>query len=321
MPSIKKLRLEIKNTSLWWRIFAFFALFVIISGYLGPLIINHDLVNYFGFGIYGGAGKALIFAAIAYCVFVWRKRGELKMPRWSRSNVLWLVPGGVFFVVASVAIRRLWVYDGSMAWPVLAHLGIVGVIVCCALATISFPGIRELWRAFRRELLMALAIGFGFYVFLAFVYGLWNVLAATVMYASSWMLTASGLDVNVLPPRYLILDKFGVEISQWCSGIESIALFTGLYVIIGIADRDRLNFRKYAAVFVPALVVVFACNILRVYILIMFGYHVDKDLAFKLFHTYAGMVLFVIVSALFWLISYKWMLKKQSSGHTADTTT
>ncbi len=306
--------MKIKNTSLWWRVFAFFVLFVVISGKIGPMIINHSLVGEFGFGIYGGAGKALIFAAITFGLLAWRAKRKLELPIWRWTNLAWLVPGAVAYAVATIAIKHLWVYDNWFVWPLLTHLGIVTVICCAALAMISWPGMQVLWRAYRGELLVSLAVGVGFYVFLTVVYGLWEVLASTVMHAVGWLLAISGLDVNVLPPRYLILDKFSIEISQWCSGIESIALFTGLYAIVGIVDHDKLDFRKYAAVFVPALAAIFGCNILRVYLLIMLGYYVNEHIAFTLFHTYAGMIFFVLFAAVFWMLSYKWMLKKPAKS-------
>jgi len=107
------------------------------------------------------------------------------------------------------------------------------------------------------------------------------------MYSVRWLLlTFNGLSTFIVPPRTIVLSKFGVEISQFCSGIESIALFTGFYAIIGVIDRDRLNFKRYAALFVPALILIFACNILRVYVLIAAAYYINPHIEFTLFHTY-----------------------------------
>jgi exosortase/archaeosortase family protein len=62
--------------------------------------------------------------------------------------------------------------------------------------------------------------------------------------------------------------------------------------------------------FVPALLLLFGLNILRVYVLVMAGYYINPQIAFSLFHTYAGMVFFIIYSGIFWAVSYKWMLQK-----------
>jgi exosortase/archaeosortase family protein len=54
----------------------------------------------------------------------------------------------------------------------------------------------------------------------------------------------------------------------------------------------------------------FLANILRVFLIMVFGAHVSKTLALGLYHSYSGMILFLIYFIIFWLIFYKWMKKK-----------
>ena len=109
-------------------------------------------------------------------------------------------------------------------------------------------------------------------------------------------------------------DKFGITVAEFCSGIESIALFTALYAIVGLLDRHRLNIKRYLWIFPIALVLLFGLNIVRVYSLIMAGYYIDPEIAFSLFHTYAGMVFFILYSVVFWLVAYKYLLKAPRKG-------
>jgi exosortase/archaeosortase family protein len=136
-------------------------------------------------------------------------------------------------------------------------------------------------------------------------------MSATVLHVVRWMLASiNHLNVKVLPPRTLLLSKFGVTVAQYCSGIESIALFSGLFFFIGVLDWVKLNHQRFIFVFIPALLVLFLLNILRVYLLILGGYYINPQIAFSLFHTYAGMIFFIIYSAVFWSVSYKRLLKE-----------
>jgi exosortase/archaeosortase family protein len=312
LSKLKVRLLSIKNTSLAWRIFAFFALFIIISGTLGPMIINHSLVGKFGFQIYGGMGKALIFAAIVFGLLVWRGGRPLPAAPWRPRSALWLAPAVGGYALAYIAITHLQQGLAGVLWPALAHIGIVLTIACTALAAIGLTDIKNITRTYKRELLTSVAIGVGFYIFLTLVYGLWEYLSTAVMYSVRWLLMKlNGLTTYIVPPRTIVLSKFGVEISQFCSGIESIALFTGFYAIVGVIDRQRLNFKRYAALFLPALLLIFVCNILRVYVLIAAAYYINPHIAFTLFHTYAGMIFFIVYTAVFWAVSYRWMLKNE----------
>jgi exosortase/archaeosortase family protein len=147
----------------------------------------------------------------------------------------------------------------------------------------------------------------GFYLFLALVYGLWHVLAGVVLHSVRALLSAVGIHAVVLAPRTLLLNKFGIEIAQYCSGIESIALFAGLYTLIALTDFRRFNRKRLLLSLPIGLLLLFGVNILRVFILILCGYYINPHIAFSLFHTYAGMLLFVVYSAIFWKLSYNWM--------------
>jgi exosortase/archaeosortase family protein len=142
------------------------------------------------------------------------------------------------------------------------------------------------------------------------VYVLWKVLAAAVLHSVKWLLNTAGIHAAIFPPRTLFLDKFGIEVAQYCSGIESIALFTGLYAIIGTLDWHKFNHRKLFIAFPLALLVLFGLNILRVFVLILAGYYISPQIAFSLFHTYAGMIFFIVYAGVFWTLFYKRLIRR-----------
>lgn len=282
---------------------------MVISGTLGPRIIGHSLVNSDGFQIYGGSGKALIFAAVGFGLLVHARWSKLVVNPPRLRSAVWLLLAIGFYSMAWTAITKLQQHAGGVIWPSLTHLGIIGSIAAVAIGCLGLRNVHTIYLQFKRELGVALAMAIGFFAFLTVVYHLWRVLATVVIQSVSWLSNLSGVYATVLPHNVLLLDKFSIEVSQYCSGIESIALFSGLYALIGVIDRDKLNFRSYALVFLPALIVLFGCNILRVYGLIMAGYYINTRIAFSLFHTYAGMLLFIIYSGIFWSLAYKRLLK------------
>lgn len=292
------------------RTAAFLALFVILSGIIGPRIISHGLVSKDGFQIYGGAGKALLFGALALMLLINKKGHIPNLKKWNVYQLIWLVLSAIGLYIAWISIIHLIHNPSFLTWIVLAHIAILSSIIFAAGATFGLTNLRVLSSTYKREIYISIGLSIAFFLFLYAVYGLWKVLAGIVLHSVKWLLNRGGLSAVIVPPRSLVLTKFGINIAEYCSGIESIALFTALYVLIGVLDWRRFNRKRYFWVFPLALVVLFGFNILRVYVLILAGYYINPQIAFSLFHTYAGMIFFILYSILFWSVSYKWLTEE-----------
>ena len=116
-------------------------------------------------------------------------------------------------------------------------------------------------------------------------------------------------NVSVIAPNTLIFDNFGAQIAEACSGIYSIFLFSGLYLFFILLDWKKMNKLKAGLLFIPAVLGAFLVDVIRVFLIMIFGAHVSRTLALGLYHSYSGMVLFLIYFAIFWSISYRWMKK------------
>jgi exosortase/archaeosortase family protein len=294
---------------LLWRTTAFLGVFILFSGIIGPRIISSGILYKDGFGIYGGAGKSLLFAAIAFLVLI-RRRPTPKLKPWRAANLIWLALAAIALSYDWLTITTLINGSSTLTTIILAHALLLSSLILAAGGCFGPASIRQIVRSYRKQLIVAFLLGIAFYGLLTAIYSLWTVLANLVLYSVQFLLRSSGLSATVIQPRILLLSKFGITIAQYCSGIESLALFTGLYALIGLVDWNRLNHQKLLVAFLPAILILFGFNILRVYALIMAGYYINAQIAFSLFHTYAGMVFFIIYSAIFWAISYKWMLQK-----------
>jgi exosortase/archaeosortase family protein len=302
--------LDNKNAPLQWRVLALLVLFITISGIIGPRIISGGILYRDHFGIYGGLGKALLFGIVAFVLLALHTKQTLKLKPWHSYNLIWLALSVISASYAWIGVSHLLASNGGSYWLVVTHASLLASLVFAAGACFGPANIRQIARTYKRELLLSLLLAAAFYGFLELVYGLWQVLSASVMYSVAWLLHACGLSAVIVPPRSLVLSKFGISIAQYCSGIESIALFTGLYAVVGLLDWQRFRHNRYFTFFPLGLIVLFGFNILRVFTLILGGYYINPKIAFSLFHTYAGMVFFILYSGIFWGICYRFMLAK-----------
>lgn len=305
-------------TPFMWRVIAFVGLFVLISGAAGPRIIASDIFFSAGFGVYGSVGKALIFGLVALVLLV-RTKPQAAIAPWRPALLGWGVASVIAFIASWIAVGGLIAGQSTPLNLALAHGGLLLSVAFAGLACFGTRNLRMLYNVYKRELLIAAGIAAAFWVFLTAVYALWQPIATVVMYSVDFLLQLTGLTTAVIPPNQLLLDKFGITVAESCSGIESIALFTGLYIIVGLLDWPRLRRTRYFVVFPIALFLLMVFNILRVYGLIVAGYFINAEIAFTLFHTYAGLVFFMIYSGLFWAIAYKHLVQPHKKEEHAKT--
>jgi exosortase len=142
------------------------------------------------------------------------------------------------------------------------------------------------------------------------VWSLWPYLSAGVMEATHFLLKILGVNVTVINSNTISVNGFAAQIAEACSGIYSIFIFTALYLFIVFLDWDKINKKKAALVFIPAVLGAFAFNIIRVFTLMLVGAYISRDLALGLYHSYSGMLFFLLYFVLFWGLGYKWMKKK-----------
>ena len=293
------------------RLTAFLAIFIVFSGAMGSRIIGHGLVGKDGFQVYGGSGKALLFGLVCLAILIRRAGRPAEFKAWSALNLLW-GPAILSMGAAWYGVGRLITGD-SLGWAVIAHLGLIGGVAFTAAAIFGPSNLRALAGHYRREIVISVVLAAAFYGYLALVYGLWKVLAAAVLRSVSVLLRVSGIDVTLTPQHTLLLGTFGVDVAKYCAGIESIALFTALYLLVAVLDWKRFDHTKLLLLFPPALLILFGVNIARVYALLLAAYFINTEISLSLFHSYAGMVFFIIYSALFWRVSYGWLLVKHDT--------
>ena len=108
----------------------------------------------------------------------------------------------------------------------------------------------------------------------------------------------------------MVFNNFSVGVAKTCSGIDSVLLFTGLYLGILAWDWGILDKRKAFGMYFVGVFGAFALNIVRIFLLILIGFFVSRDFALHSFHTNASSLLFIIYFGVFWKSFYGWMRKR-----------
>lgn len=112
------------------------------------------------------------------------------------------------------------------------------------------------------------------------------------------VLRLSGAEVLVEPDIMGIgIEGFLVVIASQCSGVEGFALVTGFMAIYALLLRGDLQVWRYWGVLFPlAILASWILNILRIAGLILLGAYVSPEHAVNGFHSYAGWLMFTLMS-------------------------
>ena len=306
------LRLTTGQKLLLIRLLLFSVLFIIVSGIIGPWVVSTKLLYGFHFFIYGNLGKLVLFSAIVFGLLIRKSLKDLEeLPR-VKGNILYialslfLIP--VFFLLGN-KLLQYGTFGANLPLSVAAH----GILIL--IPALLLPGIFGLKflmsfaKRFWKELSACLGISIVYDIAIFQVWKLWTLFSGGVLHAVHFLLSLISSNVQVLYPRTIIVNDFAVSIAEACSGLDSLFLFSSLYLLIAILDFKEFNKIKLIGMFIPAAVGLYLVNIFRVYLLIAIGAYISPDLAIKLFHTYLGMVLFIIFFFIFWKLFYSWMKK------------
>jgi exosortase/archaeosortase family protein len=309
---MKILRVESELRVILRRFLLFGTVFVVCSGAIGSWLVPTRLLYGYGFFVYANLGKMVLVFTILFGLLI-RTRLELlcKLPRPAYQH--WLLVGSLaatlgFFPFATYVLQ----YPATSAPPIyvfLLHLQVIVVPLSLILGIYGWGFVRGFMRSFTKELLVCVGIALVMDVLIFQVWKLWQIFSAGVLQAVKLLLSLSFSNVSHIKPNLLAVNGFAVEIEKACSGLDSLFLFTALYVMVGFLDRSRINVLKFLYAYIPAALGMYVVNILRVYILMLIGILISPKLAISLFHTYAGTVLFILYFGAFWNLMYKRLLK------------
>lgn len=160
-----------------------------------------------------------------------------------------------------------------------------------------------------KELFSILSLLSLYYVLTNLLWDKWQFFSSIIGKSVFWVLSFLITDLNL----YLETDgpliqakNFLVSIGAPCSGIDSISLFLGIFLILILYEHQNLNRWKVAVVFSVGIILISILNIIRVASIILLGI-IAPNFALGIFHSQIGALLFILFILFFLEGLYWWM--------------
>jgi exosortase E/protease (VPEID-CTERM system) len=216
------------------------------------------------------------------------------------------------------------VFSRTSQWEVSAislPLAWVGVLAFVAVLWLNALAPLQFWLRFAREEVLTIGVASFvaalIWVFALVTQNLWDPLSAGTFNSAASLLQLLYADVVAEPEyRTLGVGDFVVEIAAVCSGYEGIGLvliFTAFYLVI---FRQDFRFPQSLLLLPLGVVAIWAFNIFRIAALIVIGAEVSPELALGGFHSLAGWISFVLVTACILLLAHNNSLFARSTRRT-----
>jgi exosortase/archaeosortase family protein len=313
--SLTSLLSSLKKYTFLHRLGLFLFLFILLSGISGSWLISvNRLLFPYHFWIYGSMGKVLLFSSIVLCLLIKDDLLTLKVPPWKRwqtagiaLSLLCLIP----FFVSARQLLTLTPATAGLLTP-LTHAWLIASVLMALCASFSLSFVRTFVRRYRTEVSAAIGAGLLFWIGMEKLFSFWPYLSQIVLQGVVLLLSLTHPHVQIVAPLTIRFPEFSITIGEYCSGIESLLLLSGLYFTIGIIDRKRLYFVRYWILYAGMMLGMIIVNIIRVYLIIQAGFLFSPQVAAKFFHTYLGILLFLSYFILTMSLLYEWVIGKKN---------
>lgn len=290
----------------------FVALFMGFSAIIGTKLYQYGLLDKWNIQIYGRIGYIILFSIAGFIILYRDRLLKLKSIKHKlRDYVLILLSFillGLFYFFEINAYR----FDINLVNILLAHTLLFSTMLFLGLGVYGLEFIVKFIKLFKKELGYFLIFGIITASLMNIVLSSWEYFSWMVMKIVGFLLKLINANFTITPPSTIRVNGFAATIAEACSGVYSIFLFTALYLFIVFIDWNKINKKKAAVLFVPAVFGAFMANVLRVFLLFIIGGYLSRDIALGLYHSYTGMIFFLIYFLIFWLVFYKWMKNERS---------
>lgn len=286
----------------------FFMAFIFL---IGTKLYQNDLLSGWKIEIWGRVGYILLFSIFGFILLYRERLLKLKTFKHKIKDYVFLIISFILLILFYLFEINATKFIINIPNIILVNLLGVSIFVFLWLGIYGVDFTKMLIKKFKRELFYFLCFGIVVAFSMNLIWSLWSYFSLIVTKIVYFLLKLVSDKVHLIEPRTLVINGFGAQIAEACSGVYSIFLFTALYLLIVFLDWKKINKLKAGLLFIPAVVGAFLVNILRVFAIMIFGAFVSKDIALGLYHSYVGMIFFLIYFALFWYLLYDWMKEKR----------
>ncbi len=297
----------------------FVLLFLAFIFLIGTKLYKYGILEDWKIEIWGRVGYILLFS-IAGFILLYRER-LLKL-----ESFKYKIKDFLLLILSFILLTGFYLFEiNANKIPliliniILVNILGVSIFVFLFLGVYGLSFIKEFIKKFKKELIYFLIFGIITASLMNFVWRLWPYFSLIVLKAVAILLRIIGAEFRIIEPRTIIVGDFGAQIAEACSGVYSIFLFTALYLFIVFIDWKKINKKKAALLFIPAVIGAFFVNILRVLMLFLVGGYISEEVAMGLYHSYTGMIFFLLYFAIFWFLFYKWMKDEKASFIPKDS--
>lgn len=267
--------------------------------------------------------NAILFGLIAFIILSYKKLLDIEHFKFQKHQFVCVVLAMVVFFFQYLYRYLINQYlefflQTPILWGIIKIVLYIFLIGILAIAVYGFRFIVYFIKIYKKEIIIFSLITIGFFFLTLLFQNLWMVFSYAI---SKLLYMVFGLffkDVIYYPfiasetmteggGPVLVLRNFSAVIGKPCSGIDSLLLFTSLYILIYCLDYKRLNKKLAILLFFIGATGMFIVNILRIFLLFIIGAFVSEQFAVGLFHTNVGWILFVIYFGVYWFIVSKFL--------------
>ncbi|MGE3142830.1 MAG: exosortase E/protease, VPEID-CTERM system [Hyphomonadaceae bacterium] len=248
------------------------------------------------------AAYAALYALGALILMLWpQRRALIGAWRAAAETHAWRFFAAFNLILFALLLAATFVLRGGGAPWLGFPLWLAGVALMAAAAAAALAPAR-FWRglAAAQRLNLALALIAGLAVALAALLARdsWNALAGATLNTSYALLRlyepGAVIDVG---QRLIGANGFAVIIDALCSGYEGVGLVLASLGLYTWLFRGQLRFPNVLALFPIGALAIWLLNSVRIALLVSIGAHVSPDAALGGFHSQAGWLMFVGVTA------------------------
>ena len=246
-----------------------------------------------------------------FIIFGWPRRKDILLtlqeyndhPLWKKWLIFHFISITLYTCITSLLFKGIVFESAHDSITVnLTALSWILAGVCTVLFLFFSIAPLNCWsRLIKQEIgLICISISAG--VLAWFVGGLvelsWQPLAGLTFSFSYHLLSMVYPDVVVEPINKILgTSAFQVNIAPQCSGYEGIGLIVGFLIFYMVAFRKSLRFPHVYLLFPIGITTIWILNTFRIVLLIAIGSSYSSEIAASGFHSNAGWIVFVLISA------------------------
>ena len=160
-----------------------------------------------------------------------------------------------------------------------------------------------------KEVFSVLSLLSLYYVLTSVLWNKWlyfsDLVGKSVFWLLSLLISDAGIFFEADGPL-IRAKEFTVSIGAPCSGIDSLSIFLGIFLILILYEHQNLNKWRLATVLGVGVFLVLIMNLIRVTSIILLG-TVAPTFALGIFHSQIGALLFILFIVFFLEALYWWM--------------